>query len=43
MNDGKDDSGYLFAAIQAPRLKSTSRKAIQHFLAARSQYETAVQ
>ena len=35
-------SVHLFAPIEAPRLKSISRKAIQHFLAERSQYEAAV-
>ena len=35
--------GNLFAPIQAPKLKAISRKAIQHFLAEREQYEIAVE
>ena len=35
-------SGNLFVPIQAPRLNSISRKAIQHFLAERASYEAAV-
>ena len=35
-------SGNLFAPIQAPRLRSISRKEIQRFLAERAHYESAV-
>ena len=43
MSEVVGTSGTLFAPIQAPRLKSISRKAIQSFLAERMQYEAAVQ
>ncbi len=39
---GGGTSANLFAPIQAPRLSSISRKAIQHFLAERAHYESAV-
>ena len=42
MSGSSGVSGTLFAPIQAPRLKSISRKAILDFLAERSQYEAAV-
>ena len=35
-------SGQLFAPIRLQRIKSISRKAVQHFLAAREAYEDAV-
>ena len=39
---GSTASAHLFVPIPAPRLKSISRKAIQNFLAERTQYEAAV-